>query len=99
MGSEFSIIILVALTFLAAYTLIYPKIAGHSFERVTYCDIFVTGFIFLAVAQKYWGSGVLFSFLGLQMNWFWFTLLVSGVIEVPLLMWYYQKYLKPSEES
>ena len=44
------------------------------------------------VGLKYWGTGYEFSLLLFSTNWFWFTFIVYGAIEVPFAIWYFKKH-------
>ena len=77
---------------LASYFLLYPKVAGNNFNRIAFFDILSSGFALGLVAIKFWGSGQVFSFLGIELNWFWFTLVTYGVIEIPVAFHYFKKH-------
>jgi len=88
---ELSIILLNLIIILVAYLSIYPKVAGSSFNKISFYDLFTSGFAFLVVGLNYWGSGHEFSLLITNTNWFWFTLVTYGAIEIPIAVWYFKK--------
>lgn len=88
---ELSIIFLNLVIVLVAYLSIYPKLAGNNFNKISFYDIFTTGFSLLVVGFNYWGSGYEFNLLVSNVNWFWFTLVTYGVIEIPVAIWYFKK--------
>jgi len=90
-SSELSIIFLNLVIVLVAYLFIYPKLAGNNFNKMSFYDIFTSGFSLLVVGLHYWDSGHEFNLLVSNVNWFWFTLVTYGVIEIPVAIWYFKK--------
>jgi len=91
MSAELAIIILNVLIIVIAYFSVYPKVAGADINKVALCDCVASSLALVIVASKYWGTAVQFDFLIVQVNWFWFTLLSYGVIELPIALWYFRK--------
>ncbi|MCG9729666.1 hypothetical protein L1D44_07360 [Shewanella sp. Isolate13] len=90
--AELSIVALIAVVVVVSYLSIYPKVAGSDITRLLWCDIAISAFVLTLVGGKYWGSGEAFSLLLLDVNWFWFTLIVYLIMEVPMAMWYAKKH-------
>jgi hypothetical protein len=90
-SAELSIILLNLIIILVAYLSIYPKVAGSSFNKISFYDLFASSFAFLVVGLNYWGSGHEFSLLITNTNWFWFTFVTYGAIEIPIAVWYFKK--------
>ncbi|MBU2892856.1 hypothetical protein KO495_05905 [Colwellia sp. D2M02] len=88
---ELSILLLNLVIVLVAYLSVYPKLAGNSFNKISFYDMFTSGFALLVVGLNYWGSGHEFSLLTFNVNWFWFTLVTYGAIEIPIAIWYFKK--------
>jgi len=88
---EFSILLLNLIIILVVYLSIYPKVAGNSFNKISFYDLFASGFALLVVGLNYWGSGYEFNLLISSTNWFWFTFLTYGAIEIPVMIWYFKK--------
>jgi hypothetical protein len=97
MSAELSILLLNIVIIIVAYLLIYPKLAGQDINKVALYDCVTSGFAITIVASKYWGEGVQFEFLFMELNWFWFTLLSYSVIEVPIALWYFREGFKDEE--
>ncbi len=92
MGSiEFLVIVLNLVIVFVAYLSVYPKLAGNSFNRISFYDIFASGLALVIVGSKYWGTGQEFSLIFGQVNWFWFTLITYALIEIPVMLWYFRK--------
>lgn len=72
----------------ASYYLLYPKVAGNNFNKIAFYDLLSSGFALLLVGSKFWGSDQVFNLVGFETNWFWFTIITYGVIEVPISMRY-----------
>jgi len=90
--AELSIIAPVLVVVAGGYLSIYPKIAGNNFNKLSLCGLCCYAFVFVLVGLKHWGSGYEFSLLLFSTNWFWFTFIVYGAIEVPFAIWYYKKH-------
>lgn len=92
MGSiEFFVVVLNLIIVFVAYLSVYPKLAGNSFNRISFYDIFASGLALTIVGLKYWGTGQEFNLIFGQFNWFWFTLITYALIEVPVMVWYFRK--------
>lgn len=74
------------------YFVIYPRVAGNSFSKITGHDVIATCVVLAISASLYYGSSIEFKLLIIDVNWFWFTLLTYAAIEVPVLLWYIKKY-------
>uniref|UniRef100_A0A486XQZ2 Uncharacterized protein n=1 Tax=Rheinheimera sp. BAL341 TaxID=1708203 RepID=A0A486XQZ2_9GAMM len=88
---ELTVIVLNAIIILVAYLSVYPKLAGNSFTKISFYDLFASGLALAIVGSKYWGSGQQFSLLVADVNWFWFTLITYAIIEIPVMLWYFKK--------
>lgn len=93
MTAEFSIVLLNAVIIVIAYLWVYPKLAGKDINKVALYDCVASGLALIIVASKYWGTVTQFYFLSMQLNWFWFTMLSYGVIEIPIALWYFREQL------
>jgi hypothetical protein len=97
MSAESSILLLNAAIIFIAYLSVYPKIAGKKINKVAALDCVASGLALMIVANKYWSSGIEFTFLFMQLNWFWYTLLSYSVIEIPIALWYFRDRLSGRE--
>jgi len=88
---ELTVLVLNLIIILVAYLSIYPKLAGNNFNKVSFYDLFASGFALFVVGFNYWGSGQEFSLIISNTNWFWFTFITYGAIEVPIMIWYFKK--------
>ncbi|HIO92767.1 MAG TPA: hypothetical protein EYG68_07985 [Leucothrix mucor] len=91
---EWIIIGLNLVVVLVAYLSIYPKLAGKDFNKISFYDLFVSGFVMVLVGAKYWGSDVEFNLLFGHVNWFWFTTVTYLFFEIPMMAWYFRKTVK-----
>jgi len=92
MTPEIILITVVVAFLLISYLIVYPLFVGADVGRLMSNDI-ITSVLALAVAGRlYWGSGVEFSFLGISMNWFVFTLSSYMALEFPLFKIYCKRY-------
>ncbi|MCL1139776.1 hypothetical protein [Shewanella pneumatophori] len=90
--AELYIVGLVAVVLAMGYLSIYPKIAGNNVNKISLCDIACSMFVFALVASKFWGTGYVFNAILFSTNWFWFTLFIYVLIEIPLAIWYVKKH-------
>jgi hypothetical protein len=97
MSAESSILLLNAAIIFITYLSVYPKIAGKKINKVAALDCVASGLALMIVANKYWSSGIEFTFLFMQLNWFWYTLLSYSVIEIPIALWYFRDRLSGRE--
>jgi len=89
---EALVFLLNAIIVLASYLLLYPKVAGNNLNKIAVYDLVSSGFALLLVGIKFWQTGQIFHFLGFELNWFWFTLISYGVVEIPVSLWYIKKH-------
>jgi len=93
MPAELTIVLLNLVIIIIAYLSVYPKLAGKDINKVALYDCVTSGIAIMIVATKYWGTGVEFEFLFMQLNWFWFTLISYSVLEIPVALWYFRDLL------
>jgi len=77
---------------LLAYFLIYPQFAGSSLKRLAIIDVVAVSFSLLIGGYLFWGKEISFNAFLLTTNWFWFSVLAYGVIELPFFLRYLKKY-------
>lgn len=92
MPAEFNVIGLNLVMMLLSYFWIYPKYCGADIKKIINNDLIATALVLIVVGTVYWGSGVEFSLLLFSVNWFWFTLTTYLLLEVPFMLWYFNKY-------
>lgn len=91
LSPEQTVLLLNVIVVFLGYFVIYPRVAGNNFTKITGHDIIATGIVLMTSAFIYYGSGIEFNLLITQVNWFWFTLLTYAAIEIPVLLWYMKK--------
>lgn len=77
---------------LLAYFVVYPKLCGSNGYRIAVNDLLASGTVLLVSGVLYSGSGYEFSFFLFSTNWFWFSILTYAAIELPIMLWYYNKH-------
>ncbi|MEM7149430.1 MAG: hypothetical protein AAF459_06415 [Pseudomonadota bacterium] len=92
MTPELNLLLLVIIMITLGYGFIYPRFAGSSFKKVSVQDLFATGITLLIASRLYYNSGVQFSWLLFEVNWFWFTFLTYVIIEIPVFFIYAKKH-------
>ncbi len=61
-------------------------------KKIAKNDLAASGIVLIVAGSIFWGSGEQFSLLLFSVNWFWFTLIAYAVIEIPIMLWYFQKH-------
>lgn len=92
MPAELMVILLCVVVVIGAYTHVFPKVAGGNVTRYIISDIIASVFTLTCVGYKYWGTGHDFFLLGIPLNWFWYTLIIYAILEIPIALWYCQKH-------
>ena len=92
MPAEFNVIGLNLVMMLLSYFWVYPKYCGADIKKIINNDLIATALVLIVVGTVYWDSGVEFSLLIFSVNWFWFTLTTYLLLEVPFMLWYFNKY-------
>jgi hypothetical protein len=92
MSAEMILLLVVVTVIALGYGFIYPRYAGNSLTKVAIQDLFASATTLLIAGNLYYASGVQFSWLIVEVNWFWFTLLSYLVIEIPVCIAYAKKH-------
>ncbi|WP_372762959.1 hypothetical protein [Pseudoalteromonas sp.] len=92
MSAEITLLLLVVTVITLGYGFIYPRFAGNSLKKLSIQDLFATAITLFIAGNLYYGSGVKFSWLLFEVNWFWFTFLSYLVIEIPVCIAYAKKH-------
>ncbi|MFC0348253.1 hypothetical protein [Undibacterium danionis] len=77
---------------LLAYLSVYPTLAGNQIHKIAAYDTLTSSIALAIVGYHFWESPYQFNLLIADVNWFWFTLISYGVIEIPLMLWYFKKH-------
>ncbi len=77
---------------LMAYLVIYPRFCGSDGKKIVNNDVIVTAIVLSISGFSFWGTGQSFSLIWFTTNWFWFSLLTCMAIEIPFLIWYFDKH-------
>ena len=86
--TELLVVFYVLATLAVAYLWFYPKVIGDNVKKIAWMDILVTSIPVGISALLFWVSDPVFSLFGWGLNWFFFTVIVMFVIELPLFSLY-----------
>jgi len=86
--SEIQIIIAALFALLTAYLFVYPKFANNDVKRMAWLDILVGLLLLGGLAPFYWDSPEEFTFFAFDTSGWIYTILVYGVLELPLFYLY-----------
>ena len=86
--NELIVIAVVLATLSLAYLWVYPTYAGRNVTLMSYMDIGATFIPAGVAALLFWQSDPVFNFFGLELNWFFYSILAYVVIEIPVFILY-----------
>ena len=86
------ICIVVLVFILGAYSTIFPKFVGRDLNKMAVYDTVLLTLVLLIVGSQFWGSDYQFDFYLLRLNWFWATLVLYILIEIPFVINYMYKH-------
>ncbi len=89
---ELQILILNLVILGVAYLGIYPSLQDKTLNKIMTIDVVLTGLALLVAGGWFMGSGVGFSLLFFEANWFVFTLVTLFVMELPVFFWFIRKH-------
>jgi len=88
MMNELLVVFYLLATLAVAYLWFYPKVVGDNVKLMFWMDVVVTGIPVAISALLFWQSDPVFSLFGWQLNWFFYTVIVMFVIEMPIFLLY-----------
>jgi hypothetical protein len=86
--NELLVLFYVLANFALAYLWIYPKYAGDNVRKMAWLDIALSAIPLGISAALFWQSDPVFRFTFFDTNWFFFTILLMTVLELPLFYIY-----------
>ena len=89
---ELQVMILTLIVILTAYVLVYPRTAKADGIKVAIYDIGFSSLTVIISGFIFWNTNVEFNLYIIKVNWFFFTFLCYGVMEIPFMLWYFYKY-------
>lgn len=89
---EQTILLLNVLIIFLGYFIIYPNVAGNDFNKITTHDFIASCVALIIAGSLYFNNGIEFTLFIIEVNWFWFTIITFGIIEIPILLWYIKRY-------
>jgi len=92
MTPELSVFLVSASGMTLAYTVLYPRLAQKSLNRMMALDLALSAALLIVVGMVYYGSGTGFSLLLFSVPWWAFTLICAAVVEVPLFIWFCKRW-------
>lgn len=83
---EVQILILNGLILAVAYLGIFPTLEQKTLNRMMAIDFVLTAVALAVAGAWFWGTGVTFTLLLFETNWFMFTLVCFALLEIPLFL-------------
>ncbi|WP_339867306.1 hypothetical protein [Pseudohongiella nitratireducens] len=98
MSPAATIVLLNALTLVFCYFWMFPRVVGKDLQKLALNDVMASVVVICVAASLYVGRDISISVMGIDFNWFWFTLISYFAMEVPFTLWYMMKYrIEPPE--
>jgi len=88
MAPEVQVLVINAAALAVAYLGIFPALRPLTLMRLALADLGVGVAALATSGAVFWGSGVPFHLLVVEVNWFVFALITLMVMEFPLLRWF-----------
>lgn len=92
MSPAATIVLLNAITLTFCYFWMFPRVVGKDLQKLALNDVMASVVVISVAASLYMGRELTFSIMGIDLNWFWFTLISYFAMEVPFTLWYMMKY-------
>ena len=89
---ELQLLIINAVIATIAYGGIYPSLRRKTLNTVMAADTVVSVVALATAGALYWGSGVEFSLILFDVNWFVFSLFTLMAMEIPLFLYFARKH-------
>ena len=89
---ELQLLIVNAVILSVAYGGIYPSMKAVTYKRMVAADLALTALSLAVAAALFWGTGVSFSLILFEVNWFVFSFLTTLIMEWPLFYWFCRKH-------
>lgn len=86
--NELLVVFYILATLALAYLWIYPKYIGNNIKLMAWVDAVVTSIPIGISAILFWTSDPMFQLFTFELNWFFFTLIVLVVLELPIFLLY-----------
>jgi hypothetical protein len=88
MMNELLVVFYLLATLAIAYLWFYPKVVGDNVKLMMWVDVVVTAIPVAISALLFGQSDPVFSLFGLELNWFFYTVIVMFLIEMPIFFLY-----------
>ena len=92
MSPETHVAGLVVVYLAVAYLLIYPRVPEKTTTRLAQIGIVLLIVLLGIAGSVYFGAGTSFTLLFVETWWWVYTLVVAMVLELPLSIWFIQKW-------
>ncbi|MCC5971542.1 MAG: hypothetical protein JJU15_16485 [Pararhodobacter sp.] len=92
MAPELQILTINAVCLGVAYLVILPGLTRKTLKALALSDLAVSVLALGTAGMLFWGSGVRFSLLLVEVNWLVFALVTFALMEVPLFMRFVRKH-------
>ena len=92
MSPELQVLAINAVALAGAYGVFYPGLKRKTLAALAMGDIALSLLVLGTVGALYWGSGVGFTLLIIEVNWLVFTLVTGALMELPLFEWFRRRH-------
>ena len=92
MAPELTLLIINAVLMAYAYLWAYPALPEKTWRAIMVRDIAISLAAVGLAGMLYWGTGIAFSLILFDTNWFVFSVLTLAAMETPLFLWFAKKH-------
>jgi len=92
MSPELTLLIINAVLMGYAYLWAYPSLPEKTWQAIAWRDMAITVAAVGLAGLLYWGSGIAFSLVFFDVNWFVFSFVTLMAMETPLFLWFAKKH-------
>ncbi|MEC8861232.1 MAG: hypothetical protein VYE29_14675 [Pseudomonadota bacterium] len=92
MSPAMTIILINGVILLLCYLVLFPVIVRDNLQKLAVNDLFAFVVAMTVAGSLYMDTNVEIMVMGLSFNWFWFALCCYILLELPLALWYLNKY-------
>lgn len=92
MTPELTLLIINGVLMAYAYLWAYPALTDKKISAIMYRDMAISVAALGIAGALFWGSGIQFSMVLFETNWFWFSVITLFAMETPLFFWFANKH-------
>lgn len=89
---EFLLIIVNLIILIVTYFWVNPRFSKDNLHKLFINDLLAIVVSLVVSAKIFWGQGITFNLIFIDVNWFFYSIIVYSILEIPFLLKYLKKY-------